>query len=149
MLAALLCEFDIAPVEGHTPEVIDNLVGAFQLLFTFHFSLFSSTPAFSDTKYTGKDPLIPPRTSSTPPQLSLKAPPIPQKALTLSRNMDACRPLQAGADQRERSAGPPDAPPRLVTKWSAGLPHAPPPPVTEWSAGPPHAPPCPVTYIAT
>jgi hypothetical protein len=38
----------------------------------------------------------PPKTFQTPPKHPLNAPPIPQKALKLSRKVDECKPLVAG-----------------------------------------------------
>ena len=66
--------------------------------------LFSSSCAVSDTKCTlhiSQDtpqyPLTPPNTSQTPSKQPLNAPPIPQKALSLSRKVDECKPLAVGA----------------------------------------------------
>ena len=44
-----------------------------------------------------KHPLLPPNTPYTPPKHSLNAPSISQKALTLSRKVNECKPLAWGA----------------------------------------------------
>ena len=54
--------------------------------------LFSSTRAVSDTKCTQSTP-YPQNTSKTPLKQSTNEPPIPQKAHTLSRKLDECKPL--------------------------------------------------------
>jgi hypothetical protein len=43
-----------------------------------------------------KHSVIPPDTALTSPKQSLNAPPIPQRALTLSRKVDECKPLLTG-----------------------------------------------------
>ena len=59
-----------------------------------------------------------PNTRKQTPKQSLNAPPIPQKALTLSRKVDECKPLPSWL------TGPATAPPRTMS------PRACPPPVT-------------------
>jgi len=41
--------------------------------------------------------MLTPDTRETPPKQPLNAPPIPHKALTLSRKVDECKPLTAGS----------------------------------------------------
>jgi len=68
-------------------------------------SLFSSTWAVSDTNYTltppdiPQYPQIPLKHRLDPLKQPLNAPPVLQKALTLSRNLDECNPLDEGRDE--------------------------------------------------
>ena len=52
-------------------------------------------------------PLIPPNTCYTAPQQSLNASPTPHKALTLSRNVDECKPLPLVRRERGRTLNMP------------------------------------------
>jgi len=52
---------------------------------------------FLSLKTYPEHPLIPPRTPYTPPKQPLNVPPIPQKALTLRRKVDECKPLHGGS----------------------------------------------------
>jgi hypothetical protein len=49
----------------------------------------------------------------TPPKQLLNAPPLPQKALTLSRNVDECKPLNHGGRQLETAPAPIDVLPSI------------------------------------
>jgi len=53
-----------------------------------------------------KQPLLPPNTPCTPPKQLRNAPHIPQKALTLSRKADECKPLAAVAAAAPKSVAP-------------------------------------------
>ena len=66
----------------------------------------SSTRAVSDTKAHPTQPLTTPGTSKTPPEQPLHTPPIPQKALKLSRKVGECKPLQASTPPAWRGRGP-------------------------------------------
>ena len=61
-------------------------------------------------------PLLPPDTSYTPPKQPLDSPPIPQKAITLSRKVDECKPLDGGVPAVAGAAGAAGA----VGRTSAG-----------------------------
>jgi len=80
---------------------------------------FSAQPEPYLTRNAPCTPQTPPDTCQTPakttPTQSLNAPPIPQKALTLSRKVDECKPLVDGTRCADFSCGTdPDGPDMLL-----------------------------------